>query len=266
MYYSNEIAKIYYTVVGQGDPLLIIHGFSIDHRSVKGIVEESLQNKAYKRIYIDLPGMGRSAAPRKMINANELLTVLIEFINDIIGKESFSLLGYSYGRYLALGIIKAIPDRVEKLILLAPVVKALFGKRRLPKRLEGEAAYFEVEDKTLFEEYKNNAVNITKKGYENYVSEIHSGLSVGDREFQKSFQKNGYSFGFEESLFGEVINCAALIILGEQDEVVGYKDMIENQKDFSKGVFILLENAGHNLQLDEREKVTNEINTFLELQ
>ncbi|EOL44363.1 hypothetical protein I580_00904 [Enterococcus caccae ATCC BAA-1240] len=45
MYCSNEIAKIYYTVVGHGDPLPIIHGFSIDHRDVEGPVEESLQTK-----------------------------------------------------------------------------------------------------------------------------------------------------------------------------------------------------------------------------
>ncbi|EOL44364.1 hypothetical protein I580_00903 [Enterococcus caccae ATCC BAA-1240] len=71
---------------------------------------------------------------------------------------------------------------------------------------------------------------------------------------------------FRRSLFGEAVNCEVLIILGEQDEINDSKGMLENQKDFSKGVLILLENAGHNLQLDEREKVTNEISAFLESQ
>lgn len=56
MYYANENIKLYYEIIGEGHPLLILHGFSIDHRGVKVIVEESIDPNKYQRIYIDLPG------------------------------------------------------------------------------------------------------------------------------------------------------------------------------------------------------------------
>lgn len=263
MYYSNKEINMYYDIVGEGEPLLIIHGFAIDHRSLKGTVEESLQSNMYKRIYIDLPGMGKSPAPNKPINADDLLNSLLEFIDTILGKEaSFSILGYSYGGYLALGLVKLVPKRIEKLVLLAPVVIADSEKRKLPKRLKTKEVFFEVEEKSLFEEYKNSAVNITKKGYEYYIAEIHSGLCVGDRRFQKSFQETGYAFDFEKNLFGELVACSSLIILGKQDDLVGYKDILNYRNQFLNGEFVLIETAGHNLQLDERQKVITEIKHF----
>lgn len=263
MYYFDNNVKVFYDIIGEGRPLLIIHGFSIDHRGVKGIVEESIQYKNYKRIYIDLPGMGQSPAPGKMIDAEELLTTLVKFIEMIIGTEAFSVLGYSYGGYLALGIIKSIPKQVEKLVLLAPVIKAISEHRNLPKKTEKRSDLFKIENKTLFTQYQDSAVNITKRGYNHYIKEIYPGLAAGNHDFQKTFQETGYAFGFEKSLFVEPITCASLIILGEQDDVVGYKDALEHEKDFYNSRFVLIKNAGHNVQLDQRETVKTEIKDFL---
>lgn len=263
MYYFTDGVKIYYTVEGEGEPLLIFHGFSIDHRGVKGVVEESIHYGKYRRIYIDLPGMGKSPAPNKMINANKLLTILINFIDTVIGKRSFSVLGYSYGGYLALGIVKVIPKRVDKLVLLAPVVNSRAKDRKLTKTSEKKIEFFQVKGSILFEQYKESAILVTEQGYQNYVKEISPGLSTGDPVFQKTFQETGYAFDFEKSLLAELIVCECLIVLGKQDVVVGFEDILEHRNKFLNSNFVLLENAGHNLQLDKREQVITEIRTFL---
>lgn len=119
--------------------------------------------------------------------------------------------------------------------------------------------YFDVEDKSLFRKYKASVVNITKNGYEHYITGIFPGLSVGDQIFQQFFQETGYAFDFEKSLFIKPIICDSLILLGEQDDVVVYKDILKYQDQFLNSKFVLIENAGHNLQLDERQKVVAEI-------
>lgn len=53
--------SVYYKEIGSGKPILCIHGFPEDHRTMLGCVEpimESLDH--YRRIYIDLPGFGSS--------------------------------------------------------------------------------------------------------------------------------------------------------------------------------------------------------------
>ncbi|WP_375180501.1 alpha/beta fold hydrolase [Enterococcus rotai] len=263
MYYFDNNVKVFYDSIGEGRPLLIIHGFAIDHRAVKGTVEESIKYKNYKRIYIDLPGMGNSPAPDKMINADELLSILLKLIDKIIGTEPFSILGYSYGGYLALGLVKFIPEQVEKLILLAPVVKANAKQRNLPEKTKISSDFFEVENKTLFAQYQASAANITEQGYKNFLKEIYPGLVIGDHDFQKTFQEIGYAFKFEKRLFAKPIICDSLIILAEQDDIVGFQDTLDHEKDFYNGSFVLIKNAGHNMQLDQREFVTIEICNFL---
>ncbi|MEI5992537.1 alpha/beta fold hydrolase [Candidatus Enterococcus mansonii] len=264
MYYSNKEADIYYKIIGEGKPLLILHGFSIDHRGLQGILEESTSLKTkYKRIYIDLPGMGKSNVHNKDMNADNLLTILIEFVHKVIGERSFSILGYSYGGYLALGLIKKLPTKIKKAVLLAPVVKAENSSRTLPEKHVNKVESFDVDNQLVFEQYKHAVVNITEASYKNYLTEIQPGLSVGDQEFQKSFQRDGYKLAFEERLLLNDATCERLIILGKQDDVVGYEDVTKHRKKLLNSRIILLDNAGHNLQLDERDVIRKELSIFL---
>lgn len=267
-YFTVNKTKIFYKKVGQGEPLLIVHGFAIDHRALFSTVEQSLSDNPnhYERIYIDLPGMGKSEADKQDIkNADDLLSLLIHFIDEIIGKRSFSLFGYSYGGYLALGLLNKRSDSINKFILLAPVIVADTKKRTLPQRsvLLYEKFSFSDTDKESFSDYKGQAVQITESGFQRYLSEIASGLKIGNKQFLKDFQRTGYTFSFENDLLPEIITQPALFLLGKQDDVVGYQDIYSKKHHFENGKFVLLKNAGHNLQLEEHEKIQKELTNFL---
>ncbi len=52
-------AEIYYEIIGEGKPVIIIHGCAPDHRLMQRCMESVFEKyKGYQRIYIDLPGMG----------------------------------------------------------------------------------------------------------------------------------------------------------------------------------------------------------------
>jgi len=57
-------SEIYYEIYGEGIPVLMIHGWSVDHRLMSGCLEPvfALHPTQFMRIYIDLPGMGLSKA------------------------------------------------------------------------------------------------------------------------------------------------------------------------------------------------------------
>ena len=80
--------------------------------------------EGYKRIYIDLPGMGKSNAPNWINSSNRIVEVLITFIEEIISTEKFLLVGESYGGYLTKGILAKMFERVSGLLLVCPVVVA----------------------------------------------------------------------------------------------------------------------------------------------
>jgi len=57
--YYNE--KAYYEEFGEGEPILIIHGLACNIELMKGCIEPIFKKvNGYKRIYIDLLGMGKS--------------------------------------------------------------------------------------------------------------------------------------------------------------------------------------------------------------
>ena len=60
-YCNVNTAEIYYEDYGEGQPILMIHGFSPDHRLMSGCMEPIFKEReGYRRIYINLPGMGQS--------------------------------------------------------------------------------------------------------------------------------------------------------------------------------------------------------------
>ena len=55
---------VHYVERGEGMPLLVLHGAGVDHREAEGCFEPALgAHGGLRRIYPDLPGMGRTPAP-----------------------------------------------------------------------------------------------------------------------------------------------------------------------------------------------------------
>lgn len=52
-------ALIHYVEHGRGVPLVALHGAGVDHREIEAALEAIVPGPGYRRIYPDLPGMGR---------------------------------------------------------------------------------------------------------------------------------------------------------------------------------------------------------------
>ena len=62
MHYQYKENIINYEIEGHGKPIIILHGLGCDLNMMKACLEPIFKKKSdYKRIYIDLPGMGKSA-------------------------------------------------------------------------------------------------------------------------------------------------------------------------------------------------------------
>lgn len=95
----------------------------------------------YKRIYIDLPAHGRSTISKDFKGTEHSIENVISFIVQTIGNEHFSLLGMSYGAYVAQGIMDRMIERVEGIALIVPAIHNRTG--RLPEKavLNHEAGF-----------------------------------------------------------------------------------------------------------------------------
>lgn len=248
--------SVYYKEIGSGKPILCIHGFPEDHRTMLGCVEpimESLDH--YRRIYIDLPGFGSSEMNQGIKNADDMLSFLINFIKEVIKDESFLLVGQSYGGYLSLGLMSKANLNISGVFLLCPCVISKHENRNLAQKeilvieqdLKPEAS-----EKDEFQDFMDYAVVATTKTWERYKSEIMPGLKDADIDFVNTYQKDGYGFSFEASLKDINFNKPIVVLTGKQDNCVGYEDTWGLVKHLPRLTFLCLDKAGHNLQIENK--------------
>ncbi len=253
-----EEIKINYEIKGEGKPVMMIHGLACDMNIMKGCMEPVFEKKeGYSRIYIDLPGMGKSGSSPNIASSERIMEILLSFIGDIV-KESFLLIGESYGGYIARGILSEMQDRIDGIALICPVVFPESKDRILPEKeiVIKDRSFLEELHKgrqEAVEEYLEMAVIVNKRTYDRYRQEIYSGIKEADKDFILSLRKN-YSFSFDvDRKIGKNYKKPALFMAGRQDNITGYRQLEELCNNYARGTVAVIDGAGHNLQIENPE-------------
>ena len=111
---------------GTGRPVLVLHGAGVDHREAEACFEPALSRVAgLRRIYPDLPGMGRTLAPETLRSADDVLDTLLHFADEVSGGTPYLLIGHSAGAYYAQAMAARRPARVAGLALVCPLLPGL---------------------------------------------------------------------------------------------------------------------------------------------
>lgn len=255
-----------YEIIGNGKPIIMLHGYAVDHRLMSGCMEPVFNvNDNYKRIYLDLPGMGKSECAEWIKNADDMLEILIEFINYIVPNENYILAGESYGGYLSRGILYRMADRIDGVLLICPVIIPDHKKREVPGHMvlvkdEELLSKLTLEDK---KDFNSNFIIQTAKNFDRYQKEIKSGLEMANKAFVKNYQNSGYEFSFDVDKIIEKYQKPALILLGKQDSCVGYKDGWSILDNFIRATFTIVDQAGHNLQIEQEELFNSLVKEWL---
>lgn len=219
-----------------------------------GCMEPLFQKrKGYQRIYLDLPGMGRSPASDRISSTDDMLDVVISFIKNSIPNQNFLLAGESYGGYLARGIVLKLGRFINGLLLICPVVVADSKQRNRPS--DSVVCRDDVFLTTLSpdeaKQYCSMGAVQTERIFRRFQNEIMSGLEMVNPDFIKKLRKK-YSFSSDiDKTASEKYNKPVLLLAGRQDSCVGYHDLWKIIENYPRATFAVLDMAGHNLQIEQ---------------
>jgi len=259
--------KIYYETYGDGRPILMIHGRDVDHNIMTGCMEPIFNGRpGWKRIYLDLPGMGRTKANDRLRTIDDMLGIVIRFCEEVIPHSNFSVVGESYGGYLARGLVHDMPEHLDGVLLICPVIIADFEKRELPQRRVSVRdtellAGMDPSERKMFEHFI--AVQ-DKKRWERFQLDILPGIKITDFDFIERLKKEGYSFSFDVDKLERPFDKPSLMFAGRQDTPVGYADLLKIVENYSRGTFAILERAGHSLQFEQEVVFNCMVNEWLD--
>ncbi len=118
---SLEDARLFYEVIGTGDPIIVVHGGpGLDHAYLRpGLDALATRNTL---VYYDQRGTGRSVA-----NLDAEAISLGKFVDDIdalrqvLGYDQVSVLAHSFGALIGLEYAFRYGDHLRALILMNPV-------------------------------------------------------------------------------------------------------------------------------------------------
>ncbi|MGX6402512.1 alpha/beta fold hydrolase [Lactiplantibacillus plantarum] len=260
---QQTTSGISYFSLGNGTPIIFLHGLALNKQSTYVLFDPLLKASKYQRIYLDLPGMGQSASTSSS-TSDDVLEIIIQAIQEIIGNKQFILYGHSYGGYLALGIASRLKSKILGAFLTCPVVTAIDSARQRGKHINiFKEEVLPSKNKEYFTDFLNMNVVIGPRTWKSYQELIIPGLQTEDQLFVKNLKRH-YKLTFEESIKKTNYPFPITIMVGRNDQVVGYEEQLQFIAHNSNGAIILLNQTGHNLIIDQREAVNFHLPMFLE--
>ncbi|WP_350349454.1 alpha/beta hydrolase [Agromyces sp. G08B096] len=236
---------------GDGVPLVALHGFPVDHELMSGCLEPVLSARGgIRRLYPDLPGLGRSPGDG-VSSTDDVLARVEEFLDEAIGDAPFLLVGESFGGYLARAIANRRRDRVLGLALICPMGTAVESHDRRVPPLEVRRSDPELVaglDPAEAADFTEIAVVQSPETWRRFRAEIAPGLSRADQAAVARI-RSAYALTSPPESDGPLL-APTLIVTGRQDNVTGYLDQWDLLEHYPHASFAVLDVAGHNLQIE----------------
>lgn len=228
--------RVHSVAHGSGRPVLVLHGAGVDHREAEACFEPALDGvPGLRRVYPDLPGMGRTAAPEALRGADDVLDVLLRFADAVTGGGPYLLVGHSAGAYYAQAMATRRPAQVAGLALVCPLLP---GTRDVPghRVVSGETGLGD-------EEFRGYFVHHTPEMLERYERVVAPAAALVDEAATARIGARWELTPEEAPPYAG----PALVVAGRLDSTVGYAAAADLAADLPRATLAVLDDAGHAL-------------------
>lgn len=259
--YQNK--KIVYQSIGNGKPVILIHGFGEDSSVWKEQIE-FLKDK-WRPIIPDLPGSGRSEMIEDMS-----MEGMAEVIHAIIHEEDIEacpVIGHSMGGYITLALAENYYDHVSAFGLFHSTAYADSEEKKTIRRKgiefinqRGAFEFLKTTTPNLFS--PNSILRQAQNQIPNYIEEI---IGKG-RNFSPSALVSYYKAMMQRPDRTELLRkttVPVLFIMGEYDNAVPIKDALEQCHLPEKSYIHILRQSGHMGMMEEAGKSNIAMEKFL---
>lgn len=236
---------------GELPAMLLLHGY-LSSGDVFDDLTAKLK-KEYRVITLDLPGAGISEVVGE-VHTMEWMADVVAGVLEQCGVERATVVGHSMGGYVALELLRAKPEMVEKLVLMQalPVadsdekqaerereLKVLAeGKKDILAHLSPEHSFAPQNRRRMAEEMEAMAERIILTEDDGAMAQLRGLLARGDQS---------------DVLKGSSVPLC--FIFGRHDERVSPERAEEVAADYPNAEVLWLEESGHFGFLEEQDKV-----------
>lgn len=250
--------QINYLVEGEGQPVVLLHGFLENLHVWDGFIRFLKPN--FKILAVDLPGFGKTS----VFGDNHNMAFMAEAVKAVLDAENIAqtvLVGHSMGGYVSLAFAKKFPELLQGMVLFHSHAAAdnEEGKRNRTRTIE----VVKKDHKDFIAQFipllfaKENVPHFSEKishlremSYQTTAQGVTAALvGMSDREDSLELLKK--------------LNFPVFFVVGKQDSRIPMEKILPQLSLPSHAEVIILDKTGHMGFVENPEKIFPVLTDFL---
>jgi len=219
-----EPLKLAYEVVGEGAPIVLVHGFAsnrlINWRGPNWY--DTLTKAGRQVIAFDVRGHGESDKPHlhEAYDEGELAADVVRLL-DQLGHAQADVMGYSMGGFITLRLLHDAPERIRRAVV-AGVGENYYGRGRL--ETDAIASGLRARD-------ASDVVDVVPRRFRVFAEQGKNDLEA----LALCMTRRRHSFTAEEFAG---LSVPVLLVVGEKDDVTGPPGLLADALPHARAVVV----------------------------
>jgi len=254
---------IHYTIQGEGNPLVLIHGFPNDSTAWNPVLPELV--KRYKVILPDLPGAGKSAPSTQPLTM-EMMATEIKAVLDKENIEEAVLAGHSMGGYTALECASIFPERIKGVSLIHSLASADSAeKKELRRKSIALMKKGRAEQEMFLRGMSQNlfAAEFTREHPDAVAAVITNGMKCSADVLANFY--NAIMFRTDKQELLKTLPFPIQWIVGNEDNATPQKDALQQCYLAKTNSLHLYKPCGHMSFVEMPSRLVSDLISFMEL-
>ncbi|MBK8900523.1 MAG: alpha/beta fold hydrolase [Anaerolineaceae bacterium] len=251
----NDIS-LYYDQLGEGEPLLLLHGLGSDGRSWEYQIEPCA--KQYRVIVVDVRGHGRSAKPPGPYSVPQFASDIFALL-DQLQVDQFHLAGLSMGGMIGFQMAVDQPERCKSLTIVNS------GPELVPRSFREK--WMIMQRRLILNLFSMDKIGAMIGGrlfpephQAEYKKKFIQQMSENDPQAYRATTNALIGWSVSDKL--DRIQCPILIVSGDMDYTpVAFKEAYQRQLPTSR--LHVIENSRHATPIDQPEAFNTAVLNFL---
>lgn len=245
--------KTNYEIVGQGDNVLVLHGWGGCIDSMRPVIDHL--KRRFTVVSLDFPGHGKSGFPKDGWGVPEYTHYLYRFLKSI-NVEKTHIIAHSFGGRVSIMLSSIWPEMVGKMVLVDS--GGIKPKRKL-------RYYIKVYTFKLIKFLLRLALFSNPSTYERILGKVRKRFGSSDyRQLPDNMRATFVKIvNLDLRCYLKNIKSPTLLVWGEKDQDTPVYMGKTMEKEIEESGLIILKGAGHFSYLDNSREFNIIIGNFL---
>lgn len=262
--------KICYEIHGEGEPLILIHGFGA--KKEEWIAQIAQLKDHFKVIVMDNRGAGKSDRPNEPYTMDTFADD-IKGVMDFLDLKSANIAGWSLGGMIVQNFALKYPEYVKTLILINTNHKGAGGELYKKMRHEGLDVLLKDPAKYFWDSARNSYHMSFRKQMEKDPKKMWHGIwsvewkiqyNATDPSTHEDIDNQATALDTHNTLDRlHEVKAPTLLIAASHDRLTPKSSMEEMHEKLPNSKMVVIEKAGHGSPLSRAPEVNQAIIDFL---